>query len=393
MAGMTRRLAWLCTLLLLDACTAAIPAPVYGPHDSPQVAFAELVEDNPYGIAADQDVLRLPAAAAQLVDDVKRKKRSRQQRVKAIGAMFIQGGVLGMQYETMQTGTAAQTFELRSGNCLAYTHLFIAMARHAGIDARYREVLGVPQWDSVGDYVMLNRHIAAYGELSGGDTYFADFGFLDETERNFGRVISDSRARAQHFNNLGARELVAGNVAAAIRLFARGLTIDTGIGYLWTNLGTAYLRDGDPRRAELALREAVRITPWDVTALNQLTRLYQSLGREELAAYFRQRSESARQQNPYLQFAWAIESRDQGDSAAAIRYLRRAVASSPDEIYFWLELGKTYVLMHDAKGAKAALIQAESMIETAEQQAAFGAAIDELLRLTGTVPETGAPAS
>lgn len=49
--------------------------------------------------------------------------------------------------------------------------------------------------------------------------------------------------------------------------------------------------------------------------------------------------------------------------------------------------------MHDAKGAKAALIQAESMIETAEQQAAFGAAIDELLRLTGTVPETGAPAS
>jgi transglutaminase-like putative cysteine protease len=39
-----------------------------------------------------------------------------------------------------ETRTAPETVEQRNGNCVSYTFLLIAMARHLGFDARLREV-------------------------------------------------------------------------------------------------------------------------------------------------------------------------------------------------------------------------------------------------------------
>lgn len=377
---------WIASLLVLSGCTSDLPAPVYLRSGDPSATFTELVTRNPYGVAPDVDVLTLPDGAREMLSAQLRRKHTQRLKVEAIGALFMPDGKLGMQYETLSTGTAAETFERRTGNCLAYTHLFIAMARSVGIDARYREVLGVPQWETSGEFVMLNHHIAAYGELGKKGTYVADFGFLYAGERTFGRLISDERARAQHFNNLGARELVNGDVADAVRMFARGLTIDRNLGYLWTNLGTAYLRDGDPKHAELALHEALRLTPWDVTALNQLTRLYEMTGHTDLATRYRRRSESARRQNPYLQFTWALEARDAGRLAVAVDYLRQATHTEPDEMYFWLELAKTYVMENKRKDAQRSLLRAEALIVTAEQRLAFTSTVEDLMALRGGAP-------
>src|SRR4030095_8072474 len=214
---------WLGSFLLLGGCASNLPEPVFVQPSGPESSFTELVGNNPYGIAPDIDVLALPDAAKQLLAQTVKRKHTKRLRIQAIGALFIQGGALGLQYGSLSTGTAAQTFERRTGNCLAYTHLFIAMARQAGIDARYREVLGVPKWQTSGEFVMLNHHIAAYGELGKKGTYVADFGFLYAGEQTFGRVISDERARAQHFNNLGAQGLVNGDLPGAMRNFALGL--------------------------------------------------------------------------------------------------------------------------------------------------------------------------
>jgi tetratricopeptide (TPR) repeat protein len=388
---MGRVLMWFAATVLLCGCAAGLPAPVYAPRTDRDVAFQLLVADNPYGVAPDVDVLALPPAAEPVLDAALAGKHSKQARTEAIGGLFVPGGGLDMHYETMATGTAAETFDTRRGNCLAYTHLFIAMARSRGIDARYREVLGVPQWQSAGDYVMLNRHIAAYGEFGHGGSYVADFGFLYESERNFGRVVSDDRARAQHFNNLGAAALVHGDVADAERLFGRGLTIDRGVNYLWTNLGTAHLRDGDPRGAEMAFQQALALIPWDVTALNQLTRLYSGIGRDDLAAIYRQRSEGALRQNPYQQFAWAIEARKAGDLDKAANYLRRATNREPEEIYFWLELAQVDVLRADGRAAKRDLYRAQALAQTVEQQKAFKSMIDEVVRLSASASGKPAP--
>jgi tetratricopeptide (TPR) repeat protein len=264
------------------------------------------------------------------------------------------------------------------------------MARSVGLDARYREVLGVPKWQTSGEFVMLNHHIAAYGELGKNGTYIADFGSLYAGEQNFGRVISDDRARAQHFNNLGARELVNGDIPAAVRFFARGLTIDPKLGYVWTNLGTAYLRDDELKQAEMALHEALRLTPWDITALNQLTRLYEITGRTDLATRYRHRSEAARRQNPYLEFTWALEARDAGHLDVAVGYLRNAAQTEPTEMYFWLELAKTYVMEGKRKEAQHTLRRAEALVATTEQRNAFTKAFTDMTALTSAEPETPA---
>lgn len=369
-----------------------MPKPVYGPDVSRDVAFEQLVAGNPYGVAPDVDVLALPRGARQLLDKTLEGKHTKRAQLEAIGALFVPGGGLDMQYDSMATGTAAETFATRRGNCLSYTDLFIAMARSRGLDARYREVLIVPRWEVAGDYVMLNRHIAAYGEFGRGGSYIADFGFLRESEKSFGRIVSDDRARAQYFNNLGARELINGNVHNAIRLFARGITIDPDLSYLWSNLGTAYLRDGDPARAEAALRQSVADTPWDAAALNQLMRLYQQVGRQDLAEVYRRRSEAAFRQNPYMQFEWAIQARQAGNLKKAEDYLRHAIRSVPGEMYFWLELAKVEVQRRDGRAAKSDLLKAEALARTVEQRKAVRATVDEVVKLSEGALKKPAPA-
>lgn len=383
---MVRRVVWIGCFILVSGCAGRPPAPLYPPGDVAAGAFAALVNNSEYPAAPDIDVLEIPAAATALVNATLNGASGLRQRLDVIAALFAPEGALGLQYNAQATATAAEAFEQREGNCLAYTHLFIAMARRAGLDARYREVLGVPQWETEGDYVMLNHHIAAYGELRREGTYVVDFGRVYTPQPRFGRVVSDDRARAQHFNNLGARQLVAGDVAAAIALFNRGLTIDAHIGYLWTNLGTAYMRIGDSRRAEIALHEGLRLMEWDVTTINQLTRLYAGMGRPDLAATYRARSEGAIRQNPYLQFTWGIEARDEGRLDAAIAYLRRAARTQPNELYFWLELAKTYALSGRARDALKTFRRADTLVTTAEERQAMNDVVADLMRRAGGAP-------
>src|SRR4030095_6870827 len=121
--------------------------------------------------------------------------------------------------------------------------------------------------------------------------------------------------------------------------------------------------------------------------LNQLTRLYEVAGRTDLASQYRRRSETARRQNPYLQFTWAIEARDAGNLNAAVDYLRNAAATEPDEMYFWLELAKTYVMEGKHKDAQHTLLRAQALVVTAEQRTAFSKTVTDIMTISGLAPD------
>jgi len=365
----------------LFGCAGAPPAPRYSGDED---AYATLIERSEIPAAADQDVLALPAAAEALLAKALDGKVTPQQRVRALADLFEPGGEFGLRYELLTTGTAAETFERRAGSCLAFTHLYIALARHVGIDARYREVISMPQWDKAGDYAVANRHVVAYGEIPRFGTYTVDFGVLTPEERQFGRVIGDERARAQHFNNLGGVALTDGDATQAIAYFNRALVIDRSLGYVWSNLGTAYMRLGDPLRAEIALRHAQSLSPFEVTPLNQLARLYQLQGETQLAHVYLERAGSARLRNPYVLFQEGIAARNSGELDRAIELLRRAVRVQPDEVHFLIELGATYGLSGRYDRARKAFVQAETLVTTQEERRAL---LDAIL---AGAPETDA---
>ena len=69
--------------------------------------------------------------------------------------------LLDFDYEPSLTLTAADTFNHRTGNCLSFTAMFIAMAREAGLKAWFQEVKLPPEWSSVNDTFLVSMHVNA----------------------------------------------------------------------------------------------------------------------------------------------------------------------------------------------------------------------------------------
>lgn len=349
--------------LVLAGC-ASVPEfdTVYPPLEA-GTTVQRLVVDSPFGAADDADVLAMSPSLVLFVQDLN-KRRDTRRRLEDVANLFRKNGDLGMSYGVDATLTATQAFEQRRGNCLTFTHLFIAIAREMGLRVRYQEVLGVERWDTVGDYLVLNRHIAAFGNFPESGSFVVDFGEILPRDRRFGRLITDDRARAQHFNNLGAEALTGGDIDAGIALFNRSILIDPEVHYVWTNLGTAYLQLGRYREAEWAYAEARRLRPYDVSAINQTASLYGHMGRADLAEAYRKLSERERRRNPYYLFREGVLAMESGDLNAALDNLRRAAKRQPDELHFFLQLGKVHAMRAEPKAAKRAFVHAEGLIET-----------------------------
>jgi Flp pilus assembly protein TadD len=364
---MKTALAWF-AIVSLWGCAATLPAPAYTLPTDP---YAALIDAAPHGIAPDDDMLALPPEADALLADVLKGANTPLQKMNAIGSLFGPVGGLGLRYEALESGTAEETLKTRVGSCLSFTSLYIALARKAGLDARYREVASATQWDMVGDYVLLNRHVVAYGEIANFGTYTMDFGLVDPSEWTVGHVISDARARAQHFNNLGARALTDGDALGAVRLLTRALAIDSSLGYVWSNLGTAYMHLSEPIRAEAALRHAADLVPYDVTPLNQLARLFEVQGKPELAQLYLDRAGAARLRNPYVLFQRGIEARSSGSLNVAIAYMERAIRTQPDDVHLLIELAQTYRMAGRLDRAKATLLEASTQVTTVDEMEAL----------------------
>ena len=78
-----------------------------------------------------------------------------------------------------RTYTAAEAFQLRRANCLAFTNLFVALAREAGLTVRFQEVDVPADWSSRGDLLIQNRHINTNVDLGRGREQIVDFNMAD----------------------------------------------------------------------------------------------------------------------------------------------------------------------------------------------------------------------
>jgi len=81
---------------------------------------------------------------------------------------------LNLTYEAHFTGTAAEAFARHHANCLAFTNLFVGMAREVGVAVFYLDVDDIQKFEKEGDLVVVSGHISA-GYGNGRDTRILDF--------------------------------------------------------------------------------------------------------------------------------------------------------------------------------------------------------------------------
>ncbi len=294
-------------------------------------------------------------------------------------------GYFDVVYDSDLTLTAAETFERRTGNCLSYTNLFIALARAAGLDARYEAVEVPPMWDSADDWVILNNHINSLVVGVRDTTFFTrdyvvDFN-ADDYRSSFGRrLIRDETAAAYFHSNRGVESLRSGDYRTAFAEFKRALVFDPGAATVWINLGGLYSRHADFGRAVAAYGMAVAAEPSSKSALTNLAQLYDRQGNHAMAEQYRQRIRRYEERNPYFHYRLALDAYAAENFPEALERVERAIALKRTDHQFYFLEGLIQYRTGDLDGARGSIAEARHYSDEVGLKERYSQKLDALRR-------------
>lgn len=264
---------------------------------------------------------------------------SQVERLLRLQEQLLDPQELPIRYQWGYTGTAVEVFEDRQANCLAFTNLFVGMARELGVDVYYLGVDDVESYRREGDLVVVSDHIAVgYGALA--DRRIFDFSENPPDDyHNFTR-LSDLTAIAMFHSNRGAEALQAGLVDAAVGWLETAVRIDPQLANGWVNLGVALRRRGDHAAAEEAYRKALEISPRTYSAYQNLASLLRLLRRHDEARAYEELLAASPSRNPFTYVSLGDVSLLSGRVGEAEKLYRRAVKLNPGDADAYAALGQ-----------------------------------------------------
>ena len=310
----------------------------------------------------DVDVLAMDQEMLRFLDEHVNRERGSTLRLHDLLYAIITEGSFGLEYDEI-TRTAQETFEARLGNCLSFTNLFVAMAREVGLKVTYQEVEIPPSWSMEGNTYALTRHVNVFVDLGPGGSKEVDFN-IDDFQSNYDRrLISDERALAHYYTNVGAEHLQKSDLLEALRYFRKAIASDDTFAPVWSNLGALYSQAGHFDYAEAAYLRSLQINPREPVAMSNLGQLYEYLGQTELADWYNEQSNRHRMRNPYYRYHLARTAFLAEDYETAIGHLKYSIKKNKDEDTFYILLGLSYLQKGDESAARRWLEKAERMAQ------------------------------
>jgi len=375
------RAALVCLVIPAPACTSWRGSLSVGITPDELLAGAALgVAEGSPALVAEEEVLTLSSEMRDFLDTHVARSGSGNLKLRQLASAIIGADTFGLVYDET-TRTASETFRARRGNCLSFSNMFVAMARDVGLNVQYQEVDIPPDWTLDKDTYVLNRHVNVFVDLGTAGTRVVDFNIGDFKTSYEMRKISDTRALAHYYNNIGVERMQAGDTASALACFRKAIAVDDRrFSPAWTNLGTLYLRNDHPAHAEAAYLEALKTDEWDLVAMSNLARLYGRLGDRERADAYQKRVIYHRWRNPYYRYELAHRAYLAQHYDRAISDLKYAIGQRPKEDEFCFLLGLCYLQKGDARAARRWLVRAQEVAATDALKRKYASEIDTLLR-------------
>lgn len=357
-------LATLLFLFLASGCsqtrTIVAEAEVY----SPQVLLQEqrIFADTEVPEVEDVDLLYVDPYMKQFVRDYVPKSGTKKYRFKMLTEAVIGHATLGIKYNPVATLTAAETFRQEQGNCLAFSSLMVALAREAGFEAHYKEVIVPPVWEESDGTQILARHVAAVADFVKVQQ-MVDFN-LPMLNKGFDvKRLSDEEAKALYYNNIAVDHMLAKDNPSAYAYLRRALEIDPENPDIWTNLGVVFNRFEMWKEAETAFIHSLSMGRHEVATTN-LAKLYEHTGQKEKAEVLNAEIQRFRMKNPYHRFELAKEAFLAANYDFARKQLEKAVRLKETEHRFHFLLGSTYARLGDKEKARISFKRANELADT-----------------------------
>lgn len=371
---------WVATLLLvqLSACSSLPGKPaVLAPLQLPDKQLT----------AADTDALVTPGLLD--INDEMREFVARytadatglRQRLVSLHRAVSGSATLGIDYDPFAEGTANTVFYDQSANCLSYANLFVALAREAGLDARYQWVDVRPQWTRMGERLAVRLHVNTVVYLNHQHRYMVDIDPLPSRDITGSSELSDTDAQALYHNNIAMDALSREDLEQAWLHGAKALQLSPGLALLWTNMGAVYRRAGQYRDAEAAYLHALELDSGERSAMNNLMVLYEVEGREEESAYWAGRVDRHRKGNPYYHAWLGDQSGEEGDWRAALDHYQDALELQPEDADLHFTVALIHQQLDQPLAAQRYVEQAIARATLTSDRQRYKAKLGELQRL------------
>lgn len=253
------------------------------------------------------------------------KVKNERARVHALIRKLAVEGYYSDTYVDGLTQSAAATFTSKKGNCLSYTHMFIALARAAGLDARY-ELVNAPPTYIANEGVLVHLVHIRLRVLLPSRLYrerYVSIDFNRHSVKEFqGRVVSDQFARSLHYANDAVEYWRSGDNNLAFAYIGHAIKLAPKHPDHWVNLATFYKRLGLSEEALQINRYALSLDKSHVVALAGI--LEHAQGAEFVR--LKTKVERRRAKNPYYQFALAQRAFEYSQMAEALFFIDRSLA-------------------------------------------------------------------
>ena len=186
------------------------------------------------------------------------------QRLTLLHRALVDRGGLAIA-DSSRTMTARQAFAERKANCVAFAHLYLALARRLGMPVYFVLARGIEREGRQKDLRVLEGHMAV--GFGGGDgdpagaarALVVDASGVRRAGRETFEKIGDLIAEAIFFSNRGVEALLDGHRQEAVAWLQKATDQAPELAPLWSNLGVARRRAGDLPGAAFALAEARRL--------------------------------------------------------------------------------------------------------------------------------------
>ena len=355
-------------LIAVYGCAATLPPP---PDPSALPSEAELLSGEAlFGervLSDEQPLLNLREmddAMRAFVSDAVPSHSNTSSRLERLLRHMNDTGLLDIDYEATHTGTARDTFYARTGNCLAFTNLFVALAREAGLRVSYQQVEVPPTWSADGSMMVLHQHVNVRvnvpdTSVRGRSDRVVDFN-TPFFRGNYPQTpVTDEVIDALYYNNLAVDAMKDGEHRLAFARFLRAIEVAPDVSAPWSNLSVLYRRHGMDTYAEAALHRALRVDRRDRVAMSNLARIYDARGEQALAEAYRERLRNHQRRNPYFHYFLAETALREGNTDAALAAVNRAIRMRDIEHKFYFLRAQILDSAGDREAARFSLMRAE----------------------------------
>ncbi len=257
--------------------------------------------------------------------------RYESHKVNALVRAIISRKNLDVKYNEYKSLNAIEVFVEGEANCIAYTNLFIGMARAVELPVFYVDVTQVSKLKREGELVINSGHICAGIKLNNKITLI-DFADHPRVGYKFYKVIDDLEALADFINSRGV--IVSNQLDLSsqdpdsqidIDFYKSAIKVKPTFAKAFNNLGIAYQRR---RLYDLAIAQynkAILFDPKLSAPYSNTGNVYYLLGEYDKAIENLKKAIKLKKKNPYTHYALGLVYYYKKDYPKAIKEFRAAI--------------------------------------------------------------------